>query len=761
MIDAAKDYTILFVCGKDRAGDLPAKAGLDLRNEKRRGKGCGAMLGKRVMTGRNTGIANLIRGQTGQALVSVLLLLVVGGIVVTPTLHLMGTGVWSGRAYEQKIGEIHAADAGVEDALWHIRNDHLDELLGAGYNQYDYSSSYDYPYLLSVNDKDVAVSIQNIWIPKDVPAGRLPTASEAKQIIEDEKLIIVGYPSSTTSTYTIKMVFDWATTTERDNLRVKTIGIWLSPGFEYSEYSGSCSLQGQSFYSAPSISLYKGGQAVVWTFSSQPLLKNFPNAALGPPLVVTFTFKYTGPQGQIPELVSSWVDTTGVSGVTYSWDDSIRLYKILSQAGGIQVEAYGAKTKFRRLKSTISADYAVAGNRLTEATATSGNDRYYRNRLYAESTSTIQRISLQSIPPSGIVPAGYIPEEAIIDTVYLYWSGWIDYRYWYQSGSSYYWGEIADLKYGSRTETQLIANSKVDRVKFGVGSNAQTVVADKWKIVGITASQETWARYSWMYSCFKDVTNLVVSGNTTVREYIENVMKSDGAGTVTFTVGHADEVRGNLRGSPYQNYNFALYNIGQSTGYPLATPAHKRPDEGYQTRYQWSYAGWSLIIFYRSPGVAQRQLYLYGLGPRPDDNLFVYRSYLGGDGDPSFTIAGFLAPPAISENDKSHLTYFVGEGDYHYSGDKIKVNTKYLSDANNPENNVFNSRSNALPTLVTDGVDVDTFVLPTGCILPYDTSATITLVTDQEIYTLIYVVLAFRSDLTTGGIITNYSVRLS
>jgi hypothetical protein len=708
-----------------------------------------------------------MKDEKGQALVLTLLLLLIGSLIVTPTLNFMGTGIIGGRVYEQKNDEIYAADSGVEDALWHIRNDLVEDLLGGGgYDEYNYSTPYDYPYVLSVNDKDVAVSIQNIWIPKDIA---VPNPSTARQIIEDENLIIVGYPSSTTSTYVIKIVYNWDTSQNRDALKVKTIGIWLSPGFEYTD--GSCSLQGRPFYSAPDISPYKGGQAVVWNFASQPRLRQdfTPTTDTSNPLVRTFTFQYTGPEGQIPELVSSWVDTTGVSGITYTWDDSIRLYKIVSQAGGVQVEAYGAKTKFRKLKSTISSDYAVAGNTLLQATATSGNDRSYRNRLYAESSSTLQRIELQSIPSTGIVPAGYIPEEAIIDSVYLYWSGWIDYHYWYSQTSHgrtyYYWGEIPALKYPSsptpaNLKTLVETSAKVNKVKLNVGGTAQTVTADKYQI--INTSDCSGAPSSWAYSCFTDITDLTVSGGMTVQEYIENVMKATGSGTVTFTTGEADELRNVHRpeSSPagaYANYYFGLYGDG-NTGYPLATPAHELPGDSYETRYQWAYADWSLIIFYRSPALIQRQLYLY------DD--FRYRTFAGGGDDPTFSISGFLAPPVISENDKSHLTYFVCEGDWFYAGSKIKVNNDWLSDPpGNPEDNVFNCYSNALPPLTlprnTDGEDVDTFVLPSGCILPYDTQATITLQTTTEIYTLVYLVLSFRSELTTGGIITNYTVKIS
>jgi len=723
-------------------------------------------------------VKRLIRGEKGQALLLTLLLLLVGSLILTPALSFMGTGVKSGQVYEQKNAEIYAADSGVEDALWHIRNDLVEDVLGEGYVEYDYSTPYPYPYDLSVNDKDVKVSIQNVWIPKDIA---IPSSSEATQIIEDENLIIVGYPGSTTSTYVIKIVYNWDTTQHRDALKVKTIGLWLSPGFEYSEYSGSCSLQDRSFYSAPDISLYKGGTAVVWTFASQPRLRQdfSPTTDTSNPLVRTFTFKYTGPEGQIPELVSSWVDTTGVTGITYSWDDSIRLYKIVSEAGGVRIEAYGAKTKFRKLKSTISSDYTVAGNRLSQATATSGNDRYYRNKLYAESDSTILSIGLEEVLESGSAPPGYIPEEAIIEDVYLYWSGWIDYHYvveepeevcrWvfhWPSGwqwechweEGWQWNEIPDLKYpSSPTEENLTTlveeSAKVNIAKFGVDGSVQTITADKWQTVNTYDCSQ--AEDSWVYSCFADITDLVVSGGMTAQEYIENAMKTAGSGTIDFTLGHADEVR-NLPRPGYDEYYFDLDGDG-STGYPLATPAHERPGESYQTRYQWSYAGWSLIIFYRSPGLAQRQLYLF-------DDLR-YRSYLGGGDDPEFTISGFLAPPVITEDDTSHLTYFVGEGDWFYAGSSIKVNDSWLSDPpGNPEDNVFNCYSNALPPLTlprnTDGVDVDTFVLPEGCILPYDTQATITLKTTTEIYNLVYLILSFRSDLTTGGIITNYTIKI-
>jgi hypothetical protein len=707
-------------------------------------------------------LKSLMKDQKGQLLIATLLLLLIGSLIIVPTLGLMGTGITSGRVYEQKDDEIYAADAGVEDAMWHIRNNDdennplIKELLGAGYDKYDYSTPYPYPYNLSVNGKNVAVNISNVWMPKDIS---VPIPSAARQIMEGANLTIVGYPGSTASTYVIKIAYNWDTTAHRDALKVKTIGIWISPGFDYNY--DSCSLKGQSFYSAPVVSPYKGGSAVVWNFTSPPLLKNFPGVTgtTSSPMVVTFNFTYTGPQGQIPELVSDWIVTTGVTGITYTWDDTMRLYKIVSTAGTVQVEAYGAKTKFRKLKSTISSDYAVAGNTLL--TTISGDWETYRDKLLAESSSTITRTSLQSIPPSGIVPAGKIPEEATIENVYLYWSGWIDP--YYKTGYSS-WAQIPALRYSQNTEAQLIANSQVNMVKFNVDSATQTITAnvsgvhgkEPYVVPDVQVTRATdciGSTDSWEYSCFKDITNLVVSGNVTVQQYIENTMKTAGGGTVTFTLGEAAGLRGVPRpdnpAGAQANYYFSLSGDG-STGYPLATPAHKY--SSYETRYQWAYAGWSLIIFYSSPALIQRQLYLY-------DNMVVvkYNEFT----DVTVPIGNFLAPPVISANDKSHITYFVGEGDQKLVDSKVKVNSNWLSEPpGNPESDVLNSYSSGLPVTRTDGVDVDTFVLPEGCILPYATSATLTLHTTQETYTLVYLVLSFRSELTTGGIITNYAIKI-
>jgi Tfp pilus assembly protein PilX len=65
-------------------------------------------------------VKSIIKDERGKALVVALILLVVGGLIMTPLLGLMTTGLASGQVYEKKTAELYAADSGVEYAIWHL-----------------------------------------------------------------------------------------------------------------------------------------------------------------------------------------------------------------------------------------------------------------------------------------------------------------------------------------------------------------------------------------------------------------------------------------------------------------------------------------------------------------------------------------------------------------------------------------------------------------------------------------------------------------
>jgi len=99
-----------------------------------------------------------VRDERGNVLVMVLILLVVGGLILTPLLGLMSTGLVSGQVYEKKTDELYAADAGVEDACWQLKQMVQDPAkVPASPEEPPLTYS-----LQSLNDKEIEVTIDMI-----------------------------------------------------------------------------------------------------------------------------------------------------------------------------------------------------------------------------------------------------------------------------------------------------------------------------------------------------------------------------------------------------------------------------------------------------------------------------------------------------------------------------------------------------------------------------------------------------------------------
>ena len=97
----------------------------------------------------------LSKGESGQALILALVLLLIGGLMIPPLLALASTGLKTSQVYEQKTGELFAADSGVEDAIWKIVHDgSLDALA--------YYDPYLYTLPQQVNDLSVNVTVTKL-----------------------------------------------------------------------------------------------------------------------------------------------------------------------------------------------------------------------------------------------------------------------------------------------------------------------------------------------------------------------------------------------------------------------------------------------------------------------------------------------------------------------------------------------------------------------------------------------------------------------
>jgi len=91
----------------------------------------------------------ILRDEKGNVLIMVLILLVVGGLILTPLLGLMSTGLLAGKVYERKMDDYYAADAGVEDAISRIQDNNLTFV----------ANNSSEPWHLTVNDRSVDVVV--------------------------------------------------------------------------------------------------------------------------------------------------------------------------------------------------------------------------------------------------------------------------------------------------------------------------------------------------------------------------------------------------------------------------------------------------------------------------------------------------------------------------------------------------------------------------------------------------------------------------
>ena len=102
-----------------------------------------------------------MKGERGKVLILVLVLLVLGGLVLTPLLGLASTGLTAGEIYERKMYEYYAADAGVENALWKLRYE-LPLPCPGDAPGWEYPNDGDPPFEFELNDKNVNVIIEYV-----------------------------------------------------------------------------------------------------------------------------------------------------------------------------------------------------------------------------------------------------------------------------------------------------------------------------------------------------------------------------------------------------------------------------------------------------------------------------------------------------------------------------------------------------------------------------------------------------------------------
>lgn len=676
----------------------------------------------------------------------VLILMAVGGLIITPLLSYTSSGLKVGKAYEKMADEFYAADAGIEDGLWQIKYNNLEELFD-NYERYDYSAEYEYPisYPVEVNSIDVDVSIENVWIPKDMAA---PTNAEAEDLIGAGKLIITGGVSAEL-TQQVKIYYYKGATDPP--LFVNEIGIWLPPGISYNE-AGECTLEtlltanGKDY--SRDIDPYKGGQAVVWTLAEPLPFTALPGVSiLDTPMTSTFTFHFflDDPGSERTPEALSWITTSGVSDIPYTWDADVRVFHITSEAGGedgTTIDAYSIRSELRELGSAINGDYRAIGSTLMV------DDNPW-------STPPI----LDRLLDYSDASVADIPENAQVDKAYLYWSGWITEtgpQVIFTENCSNFTAPIMDWaratgsrwtissnrfqgRGGSYTVDQktLTMNSSIDLHTY-VG---QTVTIS-WNQTKSGTLSSGDALYYAFYNGSWSVPNFVAfQGNSTPtnpfsvpipQEYLtSNFMMRFyfDLGTSTSKYVYVDNIKITVQTETVADTSVAfkidgdqVYFADDEYGNPIVpTIDPTGTEEIVASRSQmlenqtneYSYACYKdvtgLVQEFTTdhPGnatytvglvtaqtgdewsyAAWSLIIIYSSPDTQGHQLYLYGMsegdfiYVDNNGTLEYPISGFLVPdPIPGEEEAAKIACFIGEGDDYYEGDYISINPPYFPGA--------------------------------------------------------------------------------
>jgi hypothetical protein len=106
--------------------------------------------------------AKIFKSETGQVLPMALILLVLGGLLVVPTLNFMSTNLNANRQIDTVNSELYAADAGVEEIVWNIENNIHDEVDNPDGIVLPGVSDPPLPFALDLNGKAVNAELSRV-----------------------------------------------------------------------------------------------------------------------------------------------------------------------------------------------------------------------------------------------------------------------------------------------------------------------------------------------------------------------------------------------------------------------------------------------------------------------------------------------------------------------------------------------------------------------------------------------------------------------
>jgi len=271
-------------------------------------------------------LKKIIQKESGQALPIVLILLALGGLLIAPALSYASTTLKVDRMHEQKIAELYAADAGIEDVIHKIATDNTSlESLGIG-------ELYEYPAesLPVINN----LQLDSITVKKLALVYGILGEEEYKLGQPHSGWLQPGMPYESARTaeyveYSYNITIDYDYETYNKNMWVTSVGAFLSP------YPGDESLivcpyevvySGVLAFAAPTsfeTKLVTGGWAVLWRWDNGVKFdKDHRNGSL------SFKFKILDPDWEIGQYFTFLT----IQSQDISYSASRDLYKWIIEA---------------------------------------------------------------------------------------------------------------------------------------------------------------------------------------------------------------------------------------------------------------------------------------------------------------------------------------------------------------------------------------------------------------------------------------------
>ena len=253
-------------------------------------------------------LSKVITGEAGQALPVVLAMLALGSLSIAPLLDFVSTGLNSGETVEMKVKGLYAAGAGVEDALWKLKND----------KPSDFPYSYE---LTDINGMSVSVVIDEVTAISGEEVGSSGGHADwleiSKSISYDDGLGIYFYTL-------------YLTNKCGSNIKIEKIVIDFPPDVEYvvGSTGGDLTIDDPSVNGEPTT-----GIALVWEFSPpRPNIDPAPDPENGEYNTEAHTFQLGGPSG-VPGVEGHCFVRAVREDVGTVWDsDTSTPYQITAQA---------------------------------------------------------------------------------------------------------------------------------------------------------------------------------------------------------------------------------------------------------------------------------------------------------------------------------------------------------------------------------------------------------------------------------------------